>query len=267
MYPQKYNLWSMASRSSDPQQRGKKSRAVEPDVRRVTTPRNQLQAQVQSRAQAILDQAARPPTQSPRAQSQAPNDWEQPVVTAPNALRELPVQSLQATLCILSANVYAGVEVLVDRRLRIGRDPDNDLRLPGDVSMSRHHAVLSPTSDCLFIEDLGSTNGTLVNGLPVQRAPLNHNDRVRIGDTLFQVRYEPLRAPSQKTPPPQLAQSARSGVGDSLRTWRRDQGITQTELAARLGVSQRTVSLWEQGAPISAENLRNLRERGGCDVV
>jgi DNA-binding XRE family transcriptional regulator len=298
MWSQKYNVFGMASRSSDPQGRVKKPRELDAKARqtananasrvptdpnngqipgqifaqgqgrqRLPTPlRNPLQAQVQSRAQAIIDQATRP--QRPPGLTSAPaSDWEQPVVTAPNALRELPVQSLQATLCILSSNVYSGIEVLVDRRLRIGRDPDNDLRLPGDVSMSRHHAVLSPTADCLFIEDLGSTNGTLVNGLPVQRAPLNHNDRVRIGDTLFQVRYEPLRAASQKTPPPAMAQSARSGIGESLRSWRREQGITQTELAGRLGVSQRTVSLWEQGAPISPENLRNLRERGGCDVV
>lgn len=189
------------------------------------------------------------------------SDWDQPAVTAPNALKALPLRRLQPTLCIMSSSVYAGVEVLVDRRLRIGRDPDNDIRFPGDASMSRHHAVITPTQDCLFIEDLGSTNGTLLNGAHVSRAPLNHNDRVRIGDTLFQVRYEPVRAHSQATPPP--AATIKTNQGQSLRAWRKEQGLTQQDLAARLGVSQRTVSLWEQGAPISQENLRNLREKGG----
>jgi pSer/pThr/pTyr-binding forkhead associated (FHA) protein len=189
-------------------------------------------------------------------------DWEQPAVTAPNALKELPLRRLQPTLCILSSNVYAGVEILVDRKLRIGRDPENDIRLPGDASMSRNHAVIIPTADCLYVEDAGSTNGTLVS-----RAPLNHNDRIRIGDTLFQVRYEPRRAQSQVTPPPTSATIKKAAEGDSLRAWRRDRGLTQTELAIKLGVSQRTISLWEQGAPISPENLRNLREKGGCDVL
>ena len=207
----------------------------------------------------------------PSAPPVATNDWEQPDVTAPNALRELSLMPLVPTLCILSSNVYAGVELLVDRKLRIGRDGDNDIRLPGDVSMSRHHAVFIPTPDCLFIEDLGSTNGTMVNGALVQRAPLNHNDRVRIGDTMFQVRYEPRRGLSQETPPPATVISQNNGqnhgTGEALRSWRRAQGLTQTDLAGRLGVSQRTVSLWEQGAPISPENLRNLREKGGCDVL
>lgn len=182
-------------------------------------------------------------------------------MTAPRSLAELPLQNLKPTLCILSAGVYAGIEVVIDRVLRIGRDAGNDLRLPGDVAMSRHHARVTPTPECLFIEDLGSTNGTYVNGVRVQRAPLNHNDRIRIGDAMFQVRYEQLPAGSLAVEP-----TAPSHLGEELRAWRKQQGLTQTALSAKLGVSQRTVSLWEQGAPISAENQKKLREKAGCPL-
>lgn len=191
-------------------------------------------------------------------------DWDQAPDTAPHALREVPLHDLQPALCILSSGVFAGVEMHVDRTLRIGRDVDNDIRIPGDIAMSRHHAVIVPTEDCLFVEDLGSRNGTFVNGARIGRAPLNHNDRIRIGDTLLQVRYQPRRLPSSANSAPPVG--SRGGQGDILRAWRKHKGLTQTDLAARLGVSQRTVSLWEQGAPISAENLKNLREKGGCDL-
>ncbi len=50
--------------------------------------------------------------------------------------------------------------------LRLGRSPDNDLILR-DPATSGHHA--------------GSTNGTLVNGEPIQEKELNHGDRITIG--------------------------------------------------------------------------------------
>lgn len=209
----------------------------------------------------LLEASAR---SSPRRPPGGLTDWDQPAVTSPRSLSELPLQNLKPTLCILSSGVYAGIEVVVDRALRIGRDAGNDLRLPGDVAMSRHHSLVTPTPDCLFIQDLGSTNGTYVNGVRVQRAPLNHNDRIRIGDTMLQVHYEqlPLGAGAAEPTP----RAAPSHLGVELRTWRKQQGLTQAALSAKLGVSQRTVSLWEQGAPISAENQQKLREKAGCPL-
>lgn len=205
---------------------------------------------------------------SPSAQSGPATDWDSVPVTNPSILEELPLANLQPTLSILSSGVYATVDVLVDRPLRIGREADNDIRLPGDLSMSRHHALFTPSAEGLFVEDVGSTNGTFVNGRRIARAPLNHNDRLRIGDTLLQVRYDSARPSSSRTPVPSPSPSRPRGPdGEVLRAWRKQQGLSQVELAARLGVSQRTVSLWEQGAPISAANRKNLREKAGCNVL
>ncbi len=64
--------------------------------------------------------------------------------------------------------------------LRVGRSPDNELILR-DPATSGHHARLERRGALFFIVDLGSTNGTLVNGEPVQEKELKHGDRITIG--------------------------------------------------------------------------------------
>ncbi len=69
---------------------------------------------------------------------------------------------------------------LVGDRVRIGRGPDNEVRLP-DPSVSRDHAVIELAADGPVVCDLESTNGTRLNGEPVRRAPLGAGDAVGIG--------------------------------------------------------------------------------------
>ena len=76
---------------------------------------------------------------------------------------------------------------MVGRELRFGRGLDNDVVLDS-LSVSREHARLLQ-ADGLYIEDLGSRNGTFVNGQRVQRARVRPGDRVRLGAT--ELRVEP----------------------------------------------------------------------------
>ncbi len=71
-------------------------------------------------------------------------------------------------------------------RTRIGRDTDNDI-VVDDLLASRHHAELHSTTDGFVLVDVGSRNGTFVNGQPVQRIPLNEFDLVAIGHGLFRL--------------------------------------------------------------------------------
>jgi pSer/pThr/pTyr-binding forkhead associated (FHA) protein len=64
--------------------------------------------------------------------------------------------------------------------LRVGRSPDNDMVLR-DPATSGHHARIERRGQQFWIVDLGSTNGTLVNGEPVQEKELNHGDRITVG--------------------------------------------------------------------------------------
>lgn len=188
-------------------------------------------------------------------------EWDEQAPTNPKGLRTPPAQAFIPTLCILSNSVSASVEVVVDRPIRIGRSFDCDIRLPSDPSLSRLHAIIAPEVEGLCIEDLGSSNGTFVNNQRVQRSSLLEDDRIRLGDTRILVRYKVVQAPSAISS--EAYSPSPPGSVDGLRAWRKDRGLTQTELANQLGVSQRTISMWEQGAPISPENLKNLREKMG----
>ncbi len=68
--------------------------------------------------------------------------------------------------------------------LSLGREPDNSLPLP-DGSVSRYHAKVERRDGRVAVQDLGSTNGTIVNGRYVTDAPLAHGDIIRVGDTIL----------------------------------------------------------------------------------
>ncbi|MEW5985626.1 MAG: FHA domain-containing protein [Chloroflexota bacterium] len=70
------------------------------------------------------------------------------------------------------------------RPLILGREPLNDIPLK-DPEVSRRHARLTPQSDSFLIEDLGSTNGTFVNGRRITTPTLlKHGDVVDFGETV-----------------------------------------------------------------------------------
>ena len=66
--------------------------------------------------------------------------------------------------------------------LTIGRAADNDLVL-ADGRVSRHHARITGRRGTLVYTDLGSTNGSRVNGAPVGELVLGAGDRIELGDT------------------------------------------------------------------------------------
>jgi pSer/pThr/pTyr-binding forkhead associated (FHA) protein len=70
--------------------------------------------------------------------------------------------------------------------LTIGRSADNDLVL-ADARVSRHHARIVGRRGTLVYADLGSTNGSRVNGIQVGELVLGAGDRIEIGDTVIVV--------------------------------------------------------------------------------
>ncbi len=69
----------------------------------------------------------------------------------------------------------------------IGRTDDSHLSLPEDKFFSRHHCLLEITPPHCFLRDLGSTNGTFVNGQMVAQASLKHGDKIQGGETILLV--------------------------------------------------------------------------------
>lgn len=70
--------------------------------------------------------------------------------------------------------------VLRHEVVTIGRGGENDIQLH-DTTISQHHAQFIVSPDTLIIEDMGSTNGTYVNGRRVKKQQLKNGDQVMIG--------------------------------------------------------------------------------------
>ena len=83
---------------------------------------------------------------------------------------------------------YQGGEFPIpdDGELIIGRASDLDLVLVEDM-VSRKHAKVNANGGALSIMDLGSTNGTFVNGEKIRRSDLKRNDRILIGTSILKV--------------------------------------------------------------------------------
>ena len=71
----------------------------------------------------------------------------------------------------------------------VGRAPDNDV-VVGDPATSGRHGRIEVRAGAFWISDLGSTNGTLVNGEPVIEKQLNHGDLIAIGQNIIRFTLE-----------------------------------------------------------------------------
>ncbi len=90
----------------------------------------------------------------------------------------------QALLLVLSGPRLGNRTVLSDAAIEIGRGSTSGLVLDAD-SVSRRHAKIEPMGAGHRLTDLGSTNGTYVNGLRVKEHELQDGDRVQIGKALL----------------------------------------------------------------------------------
>lgn len=84
-----------------------------------------------------------------------------------------------------AAGLRDGVAYDVSEGALLGRGDAADIRLEDSFASSRH-VQLVPHGDVIVVEDLGSTNGTYLNGQPLTGPqPLHPGDRIRIGDSEF----------------------------------------------------------------------------------
>ena len=70
--------------------------------------------------------------------------------------------------------------VLTKERITIGRKAMNDIQID-NLAISGEHAAIATVLNDSFLEDLNSTNGTLVNGQPVKKHFLKNNDVIELG--------------------------------------------------------------------------------------
>lgn len=82
---------------------------------------------------------------------------------------------------------------------RVGRDRDNSLQIPNSA-VSRFHAVVTGGDGDYFVEDLGSTNGTLLNGKPVKKARISPGDTISIANVEILVEAGAAPLAKKRTP-------------------------------------------------------------------
>lgn len=107
---------------------------------------------------------------------------------------------LKADLKVLGGKQHGKLIPLLTPKFLIGREQDCQLR-PSSELVSRHHCVFSVDDFSVRLRDLGSTNGTLVNGQKIRgQVVLNPGDRVRIGKLEFEIVVRPGVRQAQPVP-------------------------------------------------------------------
>jgi pSer/pThr/pTyr-binding forkhead associated (FHA) protein len=104
-----------------------------------------------------------------------------------SALLAQPVARELGRLVVVQSRVLTEGDTyaLDSSTLTVGRGGENDLSTNGDEYASARHARFEPRRDGVYVEDVGSTNGTFVNGIRLTAGPrrLVSGDVVRIGET------------------------------------------------------------------------------------
>ncbi len=163
-------------------------------------------------------------------------------------------QRMDARLVSTAGRCRGGCwNIAPERGLLIGRGADCDVTLP-EASVSRQHCRLSSTPEGLHLEDLGSRNPALVNGVPMRRGTVRPGDELSIGSHQFLLVCEGLAAETA---------SEKDDHGDDTLSWSESTPLSLELDSARDGI---------QARPGTVQDLAFLfditRELGLCpDIV
>lgn len=142
----------------------------------------------------------------------------------------------------------------------IGREEDNSVRL-NDERVSRFHAKIQEDGGRMILTDLDSTNGTRINGHPVQVHVLRPGDRVTIGRSV-------LLFGSQREIAARAAEFANDVGGESPGAWRTvpEFGLRSDDLAVG-SLADEVLDLFPEGPPELPVELRPLQRAQLADVL
>jgi pSer/pThr/pTyr-binding forkhead associated (FHA) protein len=122
--------------------------------------------------------------------SDAPSDSKGTVSLQALPLEQIAAGAGFAALLTFESGPFAGrIVALPSQMVTVGRAPDNDV-VVGDPATSGHHGRIEVRNGFFWISDLGSTNGTLVNGEPVIEKQLADGDKIAIGQSMIRFTLE-----------------------------------------------------------------------------
>ena len=151
---------------------------------------------------------------------------------------------------------------LTKERTTIGRKPHNDIQID-NLAVSGQHAVIVTILNDSFLEDLGSTNGTVVNGNPIKKHFLQNNDVIELGK--YKLKFVGEAAPAasaekadfEKTmvlrPAAMKAASAAGGTGAHSAVAQRQAAVQASAAsAAATGIADKDARSMPSGMPSGA---------------
>lgn len=173
---------------------------------------------------------------------------------------------MQVTLRVLSGP-HAGRSFVFEQHdtFLIGRSDTAHLCLPDDRYFSRNHCILEIAPPRCFLRDLGSLNGTYVNGQKVQEAYLRNGDRIQGGQTMLAVEVSAEQFPAHPELPPTQPAIV---IVECLNCGARDQAeaASPDERLTFLCEDCRT-ELRRQPQPIPGYEMVKVLGRGGMGCV
>ncbi|HRB04886.1 MAG TPA: FHA domain-containing protein [Ilumatobacteraceae bacterium] len=112
---------------------------------------------------------------------------ERPAAAAAPRKNSRAKRGVPSKLVVLEPKVRKGSAYAIRAELTLGRAPTCSIGIPDDTFASQLHTRVFPHDGAVWVEDLGSTNGTHVNGARLS-APLQLaiGDRLQIGSTIFE---------------------------------------------------------------------------------
>jgi len=125
-----------------------------------------------------------------------------------------------------------GVFPLGDRELTIGRDPESDIQLEIDSPASRHHATVYKALNIWHVKDLGSLNGTELNGTRVKDKPLKNGDTITIGEAVFV--FEDSVSPGMAANTPDFRTRPPTPEDEKIRATVREMSVKTERLKAEI---------------------------------
>lgn len=147
--------------------------------------------------------------------------------------------------------------LLFDRVLSIGRNRGENIIIIRHKSVSRRHAKISFDGKNFRIDDIESTNGTIINGQKVQSAILRSGDEVKIGEAVLQLKGE------LKTPPEILDDA----YEDPGMTQILDLDFEKLKLNAKTGSDIKLVEKIKQKISVERKLLQDLAFKDGLTGV
>src|SRR5258708_27452031 len=116
---------------------------------------------------------------------------------------------MAGTLHVVGGNDRGNRYDLTRPETRIGRGADQDIVL-SDIAVSRRHITIHSEGAGFRLRDLGSGNGTLVNGQRIDTVILNHGDHIELGNTVLRFNQ---RGASASAGPPAGSPGSSAGFG------------------------------------------------------